>query len=156
MYMYAGENGEEESVKEKPIGGRTAGMACDACCQIDVRNLLISQPAEPIPQPVQGWCEDLLNRGSRRKPARLFQVRSQGMWYVIDQGRKTGNSSNKRQILSVREGLAAEKGLFQFLGVTASGARQGLARSHRVSGFVFGRLSGARRTEPQVGGTDAR
>lgn len=37
---------------------------------------------------------------------------------------KTGNSSNKRQIMSVREGLAAEKGQFQLL----ESLRQGLAK----------------------------
>lgn len=78
-----------------------------------------------------------------------------GMWCVINRPEcgcwecwgktgKTGNSSNKRQIMSVREGLAAEKGQFQLPRVTASGARQGLARSHCVSSFVFGRLFGVR------------
>lgn len=150
---------QRESTKipqTQSASSRTAGMACDAGCQIDVRNLLISQPAEPISQPVQGCCEDLLNRGSRKKLARLFQVRSPqgGTWYVINRVLEDGEFFKQApDPVRARGARSGKGGLFQFLRVTASGARQGLARSHRVSSFVFGRLSGAR---VSVGGQSRR
>lgn len=145
---------------------RTAGMACDAQ---SVRSIFVTSSSHSPQNRFPGVLKILLNRGRSQKEACSLvsgEISSRGMWCVINRRRecgcwgKTGNSSNKRQIMSVREGFAAEKGA---VSTPSSHCVRGSPRiSEKPSSFKFclwavirGQGFCGRQSRRLRGGTDA-